>query len=1052
MRATIRVVAPDINSKGDVLTRLAEDLFFTLGYDECRTNVSKAGREVDLIAQHRFEARTMVAECKNHARPIGGADTNKFAGVLDAERRKNPDSTIHGYFVSLSGFTSSAVEQELECGGQRFVMLDGPAVIAELAAGKIVISADRAASIAESTAAKIGLRMASDETAILVGHEGGWIWLIGLTSASRTEAATCFVHADGTPVAANIANDLLGLILSSDDNLTFAPPINLKLIPDSAHASTLRVQYLEFITKEFGAITLEGMPADQEVHSRQFKLENLYVPLTLSPAPLSSEPASDPEESLHGTDGPVEVMTEEEAYTEDEDDAISYDDEDAPQDDTTNFSLGEVVTISSRIAILGLPGSGKTTMLKRLAVAYASHDRLPASTDELPDKDWFPMLLRCRSLGTSVRQPIVNLLSAQAAQAELIDAGDAFQALISNELIAGRLLLLIDGLDEISSTGDRAAFVAQLRTFIGTYPNCTVVMTSREAGFRAVAAAVQPVCDAYRVRNLSDEAIHSLTYAWHAEVIGRTGDVADEASRLSESIISTDRVRRLAVNPLMLTTLLLVKRWVGQLPRKRTVLYQKAVEVLLMTWNVEGHEPLDQDETIPQLAYAAFLMMTQGATTVTATELGRHFADARRSMPELLGYARISVGDFISRVEERSSLLTLSGHKLINGELKPTYEFKHLTFQEYFAALAIVNGWLPQALQDRSPAEVLRGRLNSESWSEVVALTAVLAGKRASEIVQALLSPNFEDRPEGSLDGSWGRDASSARYSNILSCLVDEASIAPELARKAIVTCLLAQDEFHPNQDPAHMLYGGRYDAAVREIAIDRLMNTEEPLDPFGSAIAVFAALDFEKSTSPPPSPDVWALEMLNSEEREVVLYGAGALMQFLYQDRIESTQSVELVIARLVDTEDLPQDAAFMYVWAMAWAAQRVKLGKAQVNSLQIALLRQWKQSRTLEFSRFCAWAMKECPLVGQWNLGDAEREQAIDLANRWLQYSGREQSFLHSGALAILFYLTPHDSRAALAALAAEKLRTPRGGFLEFAKPLFAALDYSGEQPLLP
>src|SRR6185436_1782460 len=130
--------------------------------------------------------------------------------------------------------------------------------------------------------------------------------------------------------------------------------------------------------------------------------------------------------------------------------------------------------------------------------------------------------------------------------------------------------------------------------------------------------AVATICEPYSVAELSPDGVRQLVRAWHREVVGERADVQRDAAELADAILESDRVMKLAVNPLLLTTLLLVKRWVGQLPRKRTVLYQKAVEVLLMTWNVEGHQPIEQDEALPQLAYAAFCMMEAGQTQVSS--------------------------------------------------------------------------------------------------------------------------------------------------------------------------------------------------------------------------------------------------------------------------------------------------------------------------------------------------------------------------------------------------------------------------------------------------
>ncbi len=188
--------------------------------------------------------------------------------------------------------------------------------------------------------------------------------------------------------------------------------------------------------------------------------------------------------------------------------------------------------------------------------------------------------------------------------------------LVNRALRRGEAALLIDGLDEISDERLRVSFVKQLRTFLATYPTAHVIVTSREAGFRVVGGALSRQCQHYTISELNAEDVTRLTLAWHREVVGDSQSVRDDAESLARTICDSDRVFQLASNPLLLTTLLLVKRWVGQLPTRRSVLYGKAIEVLLMTWNVEGYEPLDQEEAIPQLAFVAFAMMRGGVQRV----------------------------------------------------------------------------------------------------------------------------------------------------------------------------------------------------------------------------------------------------------------------------------------------------------------------------------------------------------------------------------------------------------------------------------------------------
>jgi predicted NACHT family NTPase len=244
----------------------------------------------------------------------------------------------------------------------------------------------------------------------------------------------------------------------------------------------------------------------------------------------------------------------------------------------------------------------------------------------------------------------------------------------------------------------------------------------------------------YYVDELSDSDIEKLSMAWHQETIGKSEAVKKDAKRLAVDICSIDRVRRLASNPLLLTTLLLVRRWVGQLPRRRSVLYGKAVEVLLMTWNVEGHTPVDPDEALPQLGFVAHFMMKNERQRISAGELRTLLRQARTEMPDLLMHTRLSVSEMIDKIEERSSLLMVTGHEVIDGTLQAVYEFRHLTFQEYLCARALSEGWLPANLASTTTLELIKPYLARADWGEVVVLTTALSGRNASTIIAELVS------------------------------------------------------------------------------------------------------------------------------------------------------------------------------------------------------------------------------------------------------------------------------------------------------------------------
>ncbi|MBR1175528.1 hypothetical protein JQ617_16315 [Bradyrhizobium sp. KB893862 SZCCT0404] len=121
-------------------------------------------------------------------------------------------------------------------------------------------------------------------------------------------------------------------------------------------------------------------------------------------------------------------------------------------------------------------------------------------------------------------------------------------------------------------------------------------------------------------------------------------------------------------------------------------LYERAVEVLLDTWNIQGHEPLNLKEAVPQLSFVAFELMRRGVQTATEKELLLLLEEAREKVPQIGRYAKDTPDVFLKRVELRSSLLVEAGHQLEGSSLVPFYQFRHLTFQEYLAAVAAVEG------------------------------------------------------------------------------------------------------------------------------------------------------------------------------------------------------------------------------------------------------------------------------------------------------------------------------------------------------------------------
>ncbi|MEW5537223.1 NACHT domain-containing protein [Streptomyces cyaneofuscatus] len=976
-KITVAVLESDNNKKGDLFGRAVKDLFHALGYQDFGLNIAKAGREIDIKGKHRTEKRTLLAECKATKGPIGGSDINKFAGAVEVERTRTKGLQASAYFVSLGGFTASAIEQEEEA-GNRLILLDASKIVEELVRGRVIAAPEKAAIVAARSPALASGVTQGQKCALLI-HEIGWIWAFFFkTSGKYTHFA--LVHADGYA----LHPDLTAEVIASDAEST-------KLLCNLTHAFILeaeseertlkeeaKAEYFAYLEREFGGLTLEGLPADQEVGSKTIRLESIYVPLHLTPVPkeglqISSDKDQGRDEKPSGS---------------------------------SRKTVAEVLSEHRNLAILAAPGGGKTTLLKRLAVAYASADRRGEVADELPSEDWFPLFIRCRQLGDHVRRPITDLIKSLPKYAERSDLIDPFSDAALEALKAGKVLLLVDGLDEISDPGDRSAFAAQLRTFIGTYPAAHVVVTSREAGFRAVSGAMSSACSLYRIADLSTPDIYTLCRAWQHEVVGGS---TTAANKIAQSIVNKPRVRDLAINPLLLTTLLLVQRWFGELPPKRSVLYDKAIEVLLMTWNTEGHTPIDQEEAMPQLAYAAFAMMKAKKQSVSAKALKDLFDEARNAMPEVLGYARMSSNELIERVEDRSSLLVQSGHVIEDGQIRPLYEFKHLTFQEYLTAKACVEAWNPERDRTEDYSEVLNEYLTNESWTEVIPLAGVLAGgKGAKRIVDRLTTrlQEFDPGDEPWVDRPKGDVVVLCR--NLVQCLVDEVQISPEQVRNAI-DCAIQFGE--PYRRMVVDLSLSKFSAELPEVAWIGYKKSDAHLLRYANVLAYYSLWHTKDSKnltatirellqSSDPFERVVGLSItmvaffsmehgkVFSRVRDVDTDVGAADIDELYSpyvphERIpaatDGTKIKTLVVESLSSDIDGIMPNVFMSAWAIAWIGEQCTWSDEELELTIRAFVKVWRETSSDEVARIFAWAIWKLPLVTEDSTFSIPREAGL-------------------------------------------------------------------------
>ncbi|NKE56315.1 NACHT domain-containing protein [Lentzea sp. PSKA42] len=379
-----------------------------------------------------------------------------------------------------------------------------------------------------------------------------------------------------------------------------------------------------------------------------------------------------------------------------------------------------------RSVLLGDPGGGKSTTSNVLAWSVAGNA-----------DDRVPFLVVLRNFIDDSQSIVEHVESRLSAHYQCPAPSDAVEGL----LLAGRAIVIFDGLDELVDTSRRREVTNRVELFCSRYPLTRVLVTSRRVGYDE--AAMDPeVFDVYQISEFSDRDVEKYVKNWFLHV--DSSNSQDSISLAEAFLEESFAVRELRTNPLMLSLMCIIYRGQKWIPRNRPEMYEHCARLLFDKWDssrkiyVELKASAYVDGAIKQLAYWMFTNPESGQG-VTESALIREAVEflqpAFSSRPEAEQAAR----QFIEFCRGRGWVLTDVG-TTADGET--LFAFMHRTFMEYFAAYELTRLFDgPEKI-----AKVILPRIAAAEWEIVAELAVQISNKHSRDGAARLLETLLNDK------------------------------------------------------------------------------------------------------------------------------------------------------------------------------------------------------------------------------------------------------------------------------------------------------------------
>lgn len=358
----------------------------------------------------------------------------------------------------------------------------------------------------------------------------------------------------------------------------------------------------------------------------------------------------------------------------------------------------DVANQKQKLNILGAPGSGKSTFLKRIGISALLKDNLAGA---MYAHNCIPVLIELKRF----RNEPINLV--QLLQNEFEIAGFPESSLfVDTALKNGELLILLDGIDEVPNAVFEET-INHLKDFIDKHDKNRFITSCRTAFYKSFLKSFSDI----EIANFDDHQIKQFIQNWFS--LGED-KLSNASGRLLELLFSKENAStlELARTPLLLTFLCLTFDDSQKFPANRSSLYKRALMILMEKWaaekrihNEDIYQDLNSDLELEMLSEIAAKFYKDNKYFFFQHEIKNAISSF---LNDSLNLKNIHYSKIIDAIEIQQGLLIQRAPDI--------YSFSHLTIQEYLTANYFFS--------PTRTYELVNNYLFDSRWREVFLLSA----------------------------------------------------------------------------------------------------------------------------------------------------------------------------------------------------------------------------------------------------------------------------------------------------------------------------------------